>query len=199
MRRHVEHHFGVLRTTLLGGIVFLLPLAVVIWLIVQLVMLAEPAVTAVMDYLAKHEEIAEYADLSWWAYALLLVTAIAVLLGLCFLAGVIARWSLGRWFTGQAERYLLMLFPRYAVFKDQLTGNLGGATLRPVRVRVAGTARIGLEVERSAAGEVTVYLPGAPDPWTGTVALFPADEVEPIDRSPVDITDAYEKLGRGLV
>lgn len=200
MRQHVQRHFGFLRTTLLGGVVFLLPLAVVGWLLAQGVQILWGVVAAVRNYLADHEgdEIGAYAQLDAGSYALLLAAAIVLLIGLCFVAGMIARRSLGQWFTLRAERYLLMLFPRYAVFKDQLTGNLGGATLKPAVVRLGPHTRIGMEVERDASGRVTVYLPSSPDPWSGTVQIVPKEDLTPIEGEFIDVMTTFEQLGRGI-
>lgn len=199
MRQQVQRHFGFLRTTLLGGVVFLLPLAVVGWLLAQGVQILWAVVSAVQTYLAEHpDDVKAFTQLDAGSYWLLLAAAVVLLIGICFVAGMIARRSLGQWFTTRAERYLLMLFPRYAVFKDQLTGNLGGATLKPAVVRIGPQTRIGMEVERDATGRVTVYLPGSPDPWTGTVAIVEAENLTPIEGEFIDVMTTFEQLGRGV-
>lgn len=199
MRQHVQRHFGFLKTTLLGGVIFLLPLAVVGWLLGQGVQVLVGVYAGAKAYLAGHpEDAATLNQLGAGSYVLLSAAAIVLLIGICFVAGMIARRSLGQWFTQRAERYLLMLFPRYAVFKDQLTGNLGGATLKPAVVRLGPHTRIGMEVERDAAGRVTVYLPGSPDPWSGTVQIVPAEDLTPIEGEFIDVMTAFEQLGRGL-
>ncbi|MEQ8849517.1 hypothetical protein [Botrimarina sp.] len=198
MKRHFERYFGLLKTTLLGGVVFLLPLMVVGALLGQAAMIVAGVVSALQDYLRENSDtIGHYVELGPLLYASVAVASSVLLVLACFAAGVFARRRLGRWFTERAERYLLMLFPRYAVFKDQLTGNLGTGTLRPVVVRLQGATRVGMEVERDASGVVTVYLPSSPDPWTGDVVILPAAEVTPIDAPSADVMATFEKLGRG--
>lgn len=195
MRDHVERHFGFLKTTALGGVVFLLPLIIVGWLVGQAAYFVWVALDAAREplegWLPFH---------SATSYALLLLASLGVVLGACFLSGLVARRSLGRWFTERAERYLLLLFPRYAVFKDQLTGNLGSefarGRLTPVVARLAEADRLGVEVERTDAG-VTVYLPTAPDPWTGEVVVLPASRVTPFEADIGELMAAFEQLGRG--
>lgn len=194
MRKHVVRHFGFLKTTLLGGVVFLLPLIVVGALLAQ----AGQIVWGVVETLRKNDDFTAYVPVHTpMGYAALVAASIGVLIGLCFVCGVLARRSLGRWFTEKAERYLTMLFPRYAVFKDQLTGNLGGGTLKPLLAKIGPSTRIGMEVERDAHGNVTVYLPSAPDPWSGTVEIVSERDVSPISAEYIDVMTSFEQLGRG--
>lgn len=178
---------------------FLLPLIVVGALVGQAAVVVWGVVSALQEYLRDNQQtIGQYVVLGPALYATTLAVAVALLVLACFVAGLFARRKLGRWFTERAERYLMMLFPRYAVFKDQLTGNLGEGTLRPVSVVVGGVRRIGMEVERGADGLVTVYLPTAPDPWSGALGLFEPEEVTPVDREAGEVMAAFERLGRGL-
>ena len=109
-----------------------------------------------------------------------------------------------------------MLFPRYAIFKEQLTGNIGGEVLhnqlKPVMLSMPEGKRLGMEVERSESGDttndsgqnsgqnsgwVTVFLPGSPDPWSGSVVLV---ELSRVQRLEIPFTEAIataEQLGRG--
>ncbi len=199
MRKHVVRHFGFLKTTLLGGIVFMLPLAVVGWLLGQGAQIVWTVFSAVQQYVSDHQkDIEAYADLDTGGYVSLFAASLVLMLGICFVAGMIARRSLGQWFTGRAERYLTMLFPRYAVFKDQLTGNLGGGTLKPALVRIGPATRVGMEVERDSDGRVIVYLPNSPDPWTGTVQVVSAEDVTAISGEYIDVMTSFEQLGRGM-
>lgn len=199
MKRHVDKHFGFLKTTLIGGLVFLLPIAVVGWLLAQVGQIVWHAFSAVQEFLKEHEgdAIGSYAELSSGEYLMLFALSLGLMLSVCFLAGLIARRSLGKWFSERAERYLSMLFPRYAVFKDQLAGNLGKGTLKPVIAQVGPWTRIGVEVERDRSHGVTVYLPSSPDPWTGTVTVVPPEAVTPIEGDFGDVMATFEQLGRG--
>ncbi|MEN0112024.1 MAG: hypothetical protein AAF805_14990 [Planctomycetota bacterium] len=208
MRRKVEHHLGVIRTTAIGGVVFLLPLVIVGVLLAQAGRIVVGAVVATQKLLADAPAwglpgwLSELLSEAWFE-ALLFAAAAALLALICFVCGVVAKRSLGRWFSQRAERYLMMLFPRYVVFKEQLAGNLGGeaagGSLRPAAIRFGETTQLGLEVERAGndGGDVVVYLPNAPDPWTGRVLVVPASDVRPIDTDVGEFLAVFEKLGRG--
>jgi hypothetical protein len=99
------------------------------------------------------------------------------------------------------ESRLTMIFPRYAIYKDQLAGGIGGefvqGELKPVvATMLDGSARLALEVDRTADGVAAVYFPSAPDSWSGTVAFVPADRVTPLTADFGEVMATFEKLGR---
>lgn len=195
MQDRVSRSFGVLKTTAIGGVFFLLPLIVIGALMGQILQVAWVAAKAVHEYLP---------ITSVGGYGLLVCCAILLLLLLCFSAGVAARRSLGRRFTESVETYLLMLFPRYAIFKEQLTGNIGGEVLhnrlKPVLVEMPEGQRFAMEVERGLVDDtsrVTVFLPGSPDPWSGSVVVVESCRVKRLDVPFAHAIATSEQLGRG--
>ena len=56
---------------------------------------------------------------------------------------------------------------------------------------------IGYEVERLTDGWVAVYLPGAPDARSGSVAYFTDDRIVPLDTDFAGIASCLKTLGRG--
>ena len=184
-----------LRTTAIGGLLFLLPLIVVGALIGQVV----PIVLTIAETLAG---VLPGFLKTAGGIALLILLAIVILLLLCFGAGLLAQRSWGKRLSQAFEKNLLLLFPRYAILKDQMADSIGGdqakAQMKPVLVRFDDAQRIGFETERQEdAGLVAVYLPGSPDPWAGKVALVSADRVEPLNVEFGEAVATSEQLGRG--
>ena len=180
-----------LKTTAIGGLLFLLPLTVIGALISQVV----PIVMSVAKGLGKVIPIKTPGGIG-----LLILLSIAALLFACFGAGLLARRSLGKKLSEQFEKYLLLLFPRYAIIKEQMASGIGGhenkPTMKPVVVRLVDSQRIGFETERNDDGLVTIYLPGSPDPWAGSIVHLSADRVEPLDVEFGDTVAIFEQLGR---
>lgn len=191
----MHQHLSIWKTTVLGGIIFLLPFAIVVFLLGQVVQIIYSAAAKLDDAIA----------LPQWTVggvstAVLIVT-LALLL-LCYLAGVAARLSWSRRFSETIERHLLLLFPRYAVLKSQLAANVGADAahpgMHPVLVMFDDHARIGFEVNRSTAGDqTTVYLPGSPDPWTGHLIQVPESRIKPLALSFQQATALCEAMGKG--
>ncbi len=201
MNGHVRHSFGFLKTTAIGGVFFLLPIIVIGVLLGQLGQIVWIVAQSVSQHLPEHLPL---------AYTTIMAIALAIIVLLCFAAGVVARRRIAKRFTESVEKYVLMLFPRYAILKEQLTGNIGGDVLRnqlqPVIVRMPGHTRLGFEVERhgchaDAAGavreSVTVFLPGSPDPWSGQVVILQAHHIERISSPFGETVATFEQLGRG--
>ena len=70
-------------------------------------------------------------------------------------------------------------------------------SLLSVLVRFDDNAQIGFEVERTGDGSVVVYLPGAPYPWSGSVAYFIEDRVKKLNLSVAQAIGNIRHLGRG--
>ena len=190
---HRSIHF--VRTTAVGGLLFLLPLIVFGALIGQVV----PIVMTIADMLG---DLLPSFLKSPRGIAVLVSAAIGILLLMCFAAGVVASWSFSKRMSGWFEKNLLMLFPRYAVIKDQMADSIGGEQtkpqLKPILVRLDDLRRIAFETERDDASQlVTVYMPGSPDPWAGYVAIVDADRVSPLEAEYRDASAICEQLGRG--
>lgn len=201
MNARVKHSFGFLKTTAIGGVFFLLPVVVVGVLLGQLARVVWAVSAAVVEHLPEQLPL---------AYTTIVAIALALIVLLCFAAGVVARRRMAKRFSESIEKYVLMMFPRYAILKEQLTGNIGGDVLRnelqSVLVRMPGHTRLGFEVERCSdepdaagvvRGSVTVFLPGSPDPWSGQVVILQAHNVERIASPFGETVATFEQLGRG--
>ncbi|MDG2307483.1 MAG: hypothetical protein P8R42_23090 [Candidatus Binatia bacterium] len=67
----------------------------------------------------------------------------------------------------------------------------------PVLVKFDDYAQTVFEVERTKTGNAVVYLPGAPNPWSGSVVYVTADRVERLDMSVSEAVKNIRTLGRG--
>ena len=104
---------------------------------------------------------------------LLDVAAIAVVLLLCLLAGLEARRTNAQKLRNKLDQILLGSFPGYAFVKSLAENMQHGEELAtsfvPVLVRFDDFWQVAFETDRSSGGIVALYLPGAPNPWSGTV------------------------------
>ncbi len=184
-----------LKTTAIGGLLFLLPLIVLGALVGQIA----PIVVAVSSFLNKYVPVKTASGVT-----LLLGLSIAIILLLCFAAGMFARWSLGRKIAIAFEKRLALFFPRYSVLKDQMADTIGGdetkPQMKPVLVNFDEYYRIAFETERDEKqGFATIYLPGSPDPWSGKVVILTLDRVTRLDADFGDAVASCEQVGRGSI
>lgn len=180
------------KTTIIGGIVFLVPLVIVAAIIgkaLQLMMVvAEP-----VDKVIPIESVAGVAVVN--------VLAILAVLVFCFLAGLVARSAFAKKMGNSISALLMNIIPGYAFVKgitDTLASNAKEAEgFTPVLVRLDDYSQMGFEVERLPGNLVVVYMPGAPNPWSGTVGYFNEDRVQPLDLPVGKAINNIQRLGRG--
>ncbi|TWU39940.1 hypothetical protein Q31b_32560 [Novipirellula aureliae] len=197
MRDSLTKTASFLRATGIGGLFFLLPLAVLVGLLGYVYNI----VVAVIVPL--HEALPKWLPVnlnSPGGIAFLFSLAVAILVLLCFAAGIAARRAIGRRFSKTIEKQLTMVFPKYAIYKDLLAGNLKhesiGPSLKPIMVKSVDGYRLAFEADRLKNGMVVVYLPGAPDTWIGSVMLVNADCVIPSNVDFNETLGIFERLGR---
>ena len=191
MKDQIGRSIGFFKATALGGVLFMLPLAVVTGLLgyvySSVVVIYEP-----MEEMIPVETAA--------GVAVLFAVAVAVLLFACFSAGLMAHRAIGRKFHHLIEKYLTTFFPKYAIYKDLLAGNIGGTrdvpSLKPVLVTTPVCRRIAFESDRLPDDSVVVFFPGAPDTWIGSVGIVASDQIEALDVPFNDVVGILEQLGR---
>jgi uncharacterized membrane protein len=183
-----------IRTTILGGLIFLIPVGFVGFLLVQ--------IYGVMQLIA--QPIGRLVPLSNIGdIAIANVIAILLILGACFAAGLVAHHLPIGDRIARLDQRLSALVPAYSMAKGALAGATEDDRLeldwKPVMVGdPAGVERPGLEIERLASGRVVVFLPAAPSAQSGILQVVPAAQIRPLDMPPSRLARAHERFGRGL-
>lgn len=180
-----------LKTTIIGGVVFLIPVVVIVMIVGE----------AVNVMLIVAEPVADMIPIERFAgIALVNVVAGLALLLICFLAGLLARATSVMEWVEKVEAKFLAKIPGYTIIKG-ISSSLSdprNAKLKSVLVSLPGGARMGLEVERIRNDQVSVYFPGSPNAWSGFVQIVPASAIEPLDVPMMRVIEHAEQLGRGI-
>lgn len=178
-------------TTLIGGVVFLLPLIVVLTVLGQGLAL----MAGVAQPLA-----AMFPNRQIGGVALASLVAVLLLVLLCYAAGLLARAALGRALSASLEDRLQTLYPRYTIIKGmgQALGVHGvKSSLKTVLVTFDDHQVLAVEVERVPDGRVVVFLPSAPDPWSGSVVLVSHERVTAVQIEIGALHRSLRSIGRG--
>ena len=128
------------------------------------------------------------------------IIAIAAIVLFCFLAGLVARTRPARSFVKSLESRLLSRLPAYAFIKgmtEKIAGIKNAGGLTPVLARSGSGWRMAFKIERIDNGNVAVYLPGAPNPWSGFVCFMAEADVKPLDLPVKSVLDTFESFGKG--
>lgn len=178
-------------TTILGGVVFLIPFIIVDVLLVKGFMIMHTLAEKVHMFLPLDSIV---------GLPFVRILALLFLVGSCFVSGLIAKSSWGRNIQNRIDDLLLQLVPGYAWIKG-MTSNVSeeeaSAVLKPVWIRFDDQYQVGFEVERCEEGLVAIFLPGAPDPRSGTLSYVESDRVEGLDLSFGEVVRNIRKLGLG--
>jgi uncharacterized membrane protein len=146
------------RSTVLGGVVFLIPLVVVLLLLREALELAGTVFAPVARLFPLHPILGVTGAT---------VVAVVGLIVVCFVAGLIARTAAGRAAAEPLERTVLRRVPGYAFVRTFTRGLAGLQGEKDVTVALAWIEDawvLSFVLERHTSGLHTVFVPSAPTP-----------------------------------
>ncbi len=180
-----------LRATLIGGILFLLPIVVVAIVIGK----AEELARHIVAPLASRIAMQSMAGISTGT-----LLAIGLLVLFCLLVGLFARTRLAPRVVEWLESGFLYNLPGYDFFKgisESLMGYETGRAYPVVLARIDEAWQIGFLMERLGSGHYAVFVPGAPNVWSGSVYLMTQERFQRIGVSRVEAVKCLRRLGLG--
>ena len=178
-------HF--VKVTLIGGLLVVLPA----WLTVLLLLKAVKGALGVLRPIAQllpqsvvHEDL----------------VALALLLAICFLAGLLARprpvQRFGRWL----EQFLFERVPGYTVLRGmtrQMAGKAEEQSFQPALAEIEGALVPAFIVEKHGDGKFTVFVSSSPTPMAGAIYILPPERVHPVEVSLATVMMCVTKWGVG--
>ncbi|MCL5279488.1 MAG: DUF502 domain-containing protein [Planctomycetes bacterium] len=180
-----------IRTTLIGGILFLLPIVVLIAVLGK----AQDIASRIVAPVAQRMPVPSVGGV-----AVAKILAIVVIALFCFLAGLLARTRFARKGVGWLEGGLLSLVPGYDFFKgisESLVGHEKDHAHEVVLARIEESWQIGFLMERVEPDHYAVFVPGAPSIWSGSVYFMTEDRFQRIHISRAEAMKCLRQLGEG--
>ncbi len=180
-----------IRKTILGGLFFLMPIALI-------AILLGKAFQMSMVVASKIDEFIPFDDIGGIAMANIL--AVVLILLVCFLAGLAANLPFFARRVARLDRLMIDLVPGYAIVKNLFGGvaKIDDAMqlLKPVLLRLDDYEQIAFEIERTQ-DRVVVFLPGAPSAWSGSSVYADPARVTPLSLPTHEVISLLRVLGRG--
>jgi uncharacterized membrane protein len=180
-----------IRTTLIGGILFLLPIVVLIVVLGK----AQDISSRIVAPVAQRMPVPSVGGV-----AVAKILAIAVIALFCLFAGLFARTRLAKRSVGWLERGLLSKVPGYDFFKavsESMVGFEAEHEQEVVLVRVEEALQIGFLMERVENDHFAVFVPGAPSIWSGSVYFMTEERFQRIHISRAEAMKCLGQLGEG--
>jgi uncharacterized membrane protein len=175
------------KTTLIGGVLIILPVYLAALLLAKTVKGILELLSPVTSQIPAAVEFRQ-------------VLAIALLVAVCFIVGLIVRTGPGLRAKNAFERSVLEKLPGYTFLRG-LTGRLTGRSeehaLQPALVEIEEALVPALIVEELDDGSYTVLVPSAPTPMAGSIYILPRDRVHPVDIPLTKAIGVFTKWGTG--
>ncbi len=180
-----------IKTTIIGGVIFLIPVIILITVIGK----------AIQISLKLSEPISKFIPIEN-IYGLAITNLISVLLiaVICFLAGMMAHYTIFNKSIEKAESNFLLKIPGYAFIKgftDSIRGNYSTSTMKPVIINLDDSSQVAFEIEKIDNGKSVIYMPGAPNPWSGSILIVTQNRVEYLPVTMASTIKIFSMLGKG--
>ena len=181
-----------LLATTLAGLFVVLPAMLVLVLLSKTVLTVHALAKTMMTGLTgQHSEEAEFP----------LIFSALILLVICFAIGLAMLWARGRTVGRWIEGRLLMRLPGYAALRA-IIGGLDGRSrermVKPALLTMEREARcFVLIIEDHGPDYFTVYIPGSPNPASGSVQIVPRKHVDILNVGMTDIAQVLHQWGIG--
>jgi uncharacterized membrane protein len=179
------------KTVMVGGLLFLVPIIVLVFIAGKAFNVAKRVAAPMAASLPFNP-----------ALDILVANLIAIILIIivCFLAGLFARRALAKKIVASLENKVLSKFPPYTLIKN-MTKSMAGTEeaegLHPVLIQFDDASQIAYEVERIEGGYVAVFVPGAPNPWSGDVLFMAEDRVKALEIPLASADRCLRFIGKG--
>jgi len=178
-------------TTITGGILFLLPVVILVTIFIKM----HAILVKISTPLAK--KLPEF----FWGIDGSQVLAVVILLVICFIGGLLFRSSAVKKMIGKLEDNVLSHVPGYSMMKSMTAGAVGEEnkdSLKPVIVQDGDTWNIGFMAEE-ADGFCSVFFPEAPLCNSGELKIVPASSVKIIDMPVNKVALSIKNFGKGSI
>jgi uncharacterized membrane protein len=179
-----------IKTSLIGGIVVVLPVAILIFLFKWLFGLVTDIIQPLTNLIIKITVQSRLQEL------LADITALSVIMISCFAIGVFVRTKVGTYIYHNIENRILRAAPGYSLIKETVISFLGSkkapfSKVALVEIFAQGTLVSAFITDEHDDGSYTVFVPTAPNPTSGYVVHVEGQYVHPVN---VPVEDAMRSI-----
>jgi len=180
-----------LKSTLVGGVMFLVPVVLIVIVLKHALQLAGQIAQPLAEMLPIRQV---------GGVAVATIIAVAMLLLVAFLAGLLSRTGPGRRVTHWFEESILGGLPQYRMVKslaEGLTQIEDGTGMQPVLMRGDEGWMLGYQMEELPDGWRVIFLPASPTPMSGNVIYAEGSRVRRLDLTMREAMVLVKRLGIG--
>ncbi|MDX6190914.1 DUF502 domain-containing protein [Flavobacterium sp. FlaQc-52] len=181
----------IIRTTLVGGILFLVPLAIFFILLEKAYHIVQKITLPLSSHLPKVKIL---------GLALQEIIGLVIIIVICFLAGIVAKTKTAKNLVTKLEDKILSLIPGYSFMKginENIFGTNDEENLKVILARVDDGWQFAFLIEQINEDHFTVFIPDAPNPMGGGVYFMEKERIKEVPVSQREALQCIRKLGFG--
>ncbi len=183
----MKHPFGFIKSTLVSGLLVILPLGLVLIILLKIVEMLLPLAEPILRWLPHN-------------FRFPFLISLVLLLIACFVVGLLAHTRAGRRVGNSLEGAIFNRIPGYSVVRS-LTRRIRNVEesdkFASALVEIEEALVPGFIVEEHADGRYTVFVPSAPTPAVGTIYIIARERVHIIDLSFLKTVKCVSSWGVG--
>ena len=180
-----------LKSTLIGGLLVILPLGIMMAIVTWIF-------THVHDAMIPLTQLSMEPGMEPSLIQVIVADtlAISLIIGACFVVGVLVQTRLGKWIYHTLETSFLKKTPGYSLIKEtvfQFLGNKESPFSSVALVKIYGndTMASAFVTDRHENGMCTVFVPTGPNPTSGNIFHLDSQYVFPVD---IPVEDAMRSI-----
>jgi uncharacterized membrane protein len=159
--------------TLIGGLVVILPVALLVFLLMKAMTEVQEVLQPIVSLLPEDVILPK-------------VMALLIVIAGCFLTGLVLNTRIGRQVYQVGERQILERIPGYTLLRSlsrQFSGGEEGVSFSVALVEIEEALVPAFLVEEHEDGSFTVFVPSSPTPTVGALYILPRERVHPVNVS----------------
>ncbi|SHF92942.1 DUF502 domain-containing protein [Flavobacterium defluvii] len=181
----------IIKATFLGGILFLAPLAVLLIILEKGYRIIQKVTLPLVNNLPRVHVL---------GIALQELVGTIILILICFTAGLLARTDKAKKLIQKLEDGILSFVPGYSFMKNMNENIMGLESKQDLKVILVPTDagwQFAFLIEQIDENNFTVFVPDAPNPWSGSVCFVEKKDIKEIEISQKEALACIRKLGFG--
>ncbi|URM38191.1 DUF502 domain-containing protein [Flavobacterium anhuiense] len=183
--------FKIIKATFLGGILFLAPLVVLLVILEKGYGIIQKITLPLAEHLPRIHVL---------GIALQELAGIIIIILICFVAGLLAKTAKAKNLIQKLEDGILSFVPGYSFMKNMNENIMGLESKDDLKVILIPTdagLQFAFLIEEINENKFAVFIPDAPNPWSGSVVFVEKKDITDVDISQKQALACIRKLGFG--
>jgi len=183
--------FNFMKSMMIGGLIFFIPLMILIVILQKAFQIAAVLVKPIIKLLDITNVFGIGAEI---------IIAVIIILFILYLGGLISKTLIAKKIIGKLEDTILSKVPGYDIIKktgESFIGFENNNSLTTVLARIEDAWQLAFLIEEIEGEQYAVYIPGAPNPLSGSVYFLEKERIKKTNVSMKDTMKCLRGLGAG--